>query len=209
MGCEEECWQQPELDQLRDENARLQELLQRALQEHVTDTRSLVAEIDRLREERANCAAEVVRLQVMLKALQEESQKATMEFVKVAAIAEAEIARLHGELQACGLDNEAYFNRCEEQAGEIKQLRGELELERKRLTTSEALRTGLIEVLDRHERALDRYRYAVVFAAAEAWDGAIDMRARFGWARALDRKEISDDEIAAIGKQYLDWEDGR
>ena len=61
----------------------------------------------------------------------------------------------------------------------------------------------------RLETALDRYRYAVCFAAAEAWDGAVDMRARFGWARGLDGKEMTDNEIARIGQLYLDWEDGR
>jgi hypothetical protein len=91
---------------------------------------------------------------------------------------------------------------------EIERLQAELELERRRLTTSEQLRTRLIAALAEREIALNRYRYAVIFAAADNWDGGIDMRARMGWARALDGKALTDDDVAAIGKQYLDWECG-
>jgi hypothetical protein len=40
--------------------------------------------------------------------------------------AAAEIDRLRGELHACGLDNEAYFNRCEELAETNAKLRASL-----------------------------------------------------------------------------------
>jgi hypothetical protein len=64
------------------------------------------------------------------------------------------------------------------------------------------------EIARLHE-TLDRYRYAVCFAAGEAWDGRIEMRARFGWARALDGKVMTDDDLARIGQSYLDWEGGK
>jgi chromosome segregation ATPase len=298
MSCDEGCWQQPELDELRAEVERLQGECEnwRKLRDHEIGLhRDMRAEIERLRQERADCAAEVMRLrdslhdeikmlrgdrancaaevmrlqaemqelrqclalahveigargadverrdaeiavlqerpssefvellqdqvrvlqdrgqkfeaeterlQAMFDGLQAENAKAVKVFVKVAAIAEAEIERLQAE-------KEQRRNRNDELLTRVGSLEAELELERHRLTTSEELRTGLIAAGAEREIALNRYRYAVVFAAAEAWDCGPDMRAVFGWARGLDGKAMTDDEVAAIGKQYLDWVDGK
>lgn len=52
--------------------------------------------------------------------------------------------------------------------------------------------------------ALLRYRYAVAWAAADAWDQKGETRKRFEWARANDeRAALSDDEMAMIGQEYL------
>lgn len=53
------------------------------------------------------------------------------------------------------------------------------------------------------EVALDRYRYAVEWSAADSWDGCPECRARLEWARSLDDKRLSVNEVAAIGKSFL------
>jgi hypothetical protein len=54
------------------------------------------------------------------------------------------------------------------------------------------------------QEQLDRYRYAVAFASADAWDNGIDMRWRFEWARILDPGGyLPDDKLAEVGKAYL------
>ena len=51
--------------------------------------------------------------------------------------------------------------------------------------------------------ALNRYRYAVAFANADAWDGGLDIRQRFAWARANDPGgNLSDNEVAAIACDF-------
>jgi hypothetical protein len=71
-----------------------------------------------------------------------------------------------------------------------------------------------IGILDKFEReagiaarqdaeALDRYRYAVAFAAADSWDGGPDMRQRLEWARANDPGgNLTNDRIAEIGQTF-------
>jgi Lar family restriction alleviation protein len=55
----------------------------------------------------------------------------------------------------------------------------------------------------RLEEALDRYRYAIAWVGADSWDHCDECRARLEWARSMDGRRLSDDEIAAVGKQYL------
>lgn len=69
--------------------------------------------------------------------------------------------------------------------------------------------TTLDEVLslrDENARLLSilmRYRYAVAFAAAEAWAGTAETRDRFEWARASDRHgNLSDGELAGVGAEF-------
>jgi hypothetical protein len=51
---------------------------------------------------------------------------------------------------------------------------------------------------------LDRYRYAVQWASADAWDAGGEMRARFEWARGEDRDAHLDNNRAAeIGQVFL------
>lgn len=51
---------------------------------------------------------------------------------------------------------------------------------------------------------LDRYRYAVHFASADAWDGGPDIRRRFEWARANDPQgRLTDNQAAVIGQRFL------
>lgn len=50
---------------------------------------------------------------------------------------------------------------------------------------------------------LDRYRYAVDWLAADSWDGCSDCRSRLVWARQLDDKRLTADELANIGREYL------
>ena len=50
---------------------------------------------------------------------------------------------------------------------------------------------------------LMRYRYAVAYAAADAWDGGIDIRRRFEWAHSLDPNgRLSNDEVAGVGADF-------
>jgi hypothetical protein len=52
--------------------------------------------------------------------------------------------------------------------------------------------------------ALNRYRYATEWAAAESWDNTEEVRARFEWARALDPCGIlSTGDLAHIGQDFL------
>ena len=52
-------------------------------------------------------------------------------------------------------------------------------------------------------RALDRYRYAHQFAAADSWNGGSDMRMRLEWAHSSDEgRHLTNNQIAAIGKLY-------
>ncbi len=53
------------------------------------------------------------------------------------------------------------------------------------------------------EEALDRYRYAIEWVAADSWDHCVDCRERLAWARQMDGKHLTADEIAAIGQKYL------
>jgi hypothetical protein len=98
-------------------------------------------------------------------------------------------------------------------------LRGEDERRQYRLKLApedaRALADWILKTLDpvhdNHSRiiceqatALDRYRYAVAWASADAWDHGSEMRARFTWARAEDDGAcLSNDRAAAIGKQFL------
>lgn len=53
------------------------------------------------------------------------------------------------------------------------------------------------------QAVLNRYRYAVAYAAADAWDGGLDLRRRFEWARSNDpARQLTDNEIAGIGKKF-------
>lgn len=64
-----------------------------------------------------------------------------------------------------------------------------------------------LDALEAKDAALDRYRYAVHYAGADAWDGGSDIRKRFEWARANDTDgHLSDNEAAAIGKLFLSAE---
>jgi len=51
------------------------------------------------------------------------------------------------------------------------------------------------------EAALNRYRYAVQWAAADSWDHCGDCRARLEWAKASDRR-LDANEMAAVGQQF-------
>lgn len=67
--------------------------------------------------------------------------------------------------------------------------------------------TAVIERLEaaaRHDaEALDRYRYAIAFAAADSWDGGPDMRQRLEWARASDPGgNLTNDRVAEIGQIF-------
>ncbi len=59
-------------------------------------------------------------------------------------------------------------------------------------------------LIDRQAAALNRYRYAVAFAGADAWDNGRDIRERFSWARMVDPVQLSDDCIAKLGSEFLD-----
>jgi hypothetical protein len=51
---------------------------------------------------------------------------------------------------------------------------------------------------------LDRYRYAVQWASADAWDAGGEMRARFEWARGEDRgAHLDNNRAAEIGQVFL------
>jgi hypothetical protein len=51
---------------------------------------------------------------------------------------------------------------------------------------------------------LDRYRYAVQWASADAWDAGGEMRARFEWARGEDRgAHLDNNRAAEIGQAFL------
>lgn len=50
---------------------------------------------------------------------------------------------------------------------------------------------------------LNRYRYAVHFASAEAWDQAAESRSRFEWARARDPGgSLEHNKAAEISRAY-------
>lgn len=53
--------------------------------------------------------------------------------------------------------------------------------------------------------ALDRYRYAYTWWAADAFDGGGEMRSRFNWAFGEDVHErMTEDRVAEVGKQFLE-----
>jgi hypothetical protein len=61
-----------------------------------------------------------------------------------------------------------------------------------------------VERITELQATIDRYRYAVHFASAVAWDGGPDIRSRFAWARCNDPGGmLTDDRTAEIGKAYL------
>jgi chromosome segregation ATPase len=74
---------------------------------------------------------------------------------------EDEIERLRMELHACGLDNEIYFNRCEELATEIVILRDQLG---EALVRENNLRAAL-ERLDRQRQIAERDKTPVPYWA--------------------------------------------
>lgn len=49
---------------------------------------------------------------------------------------------------------------------------------------------------------LQRYRYAVEFAAAESWDMTPETVHRLKWAKGLDGMELSADETATIASEF-------
>jgi hypothetical protein len=52
---------------------------------------------------------------------------------------------------------------------------------------------------------IDRYRYAIAFAAADAWDGGYDIRQRFEWARTNDPGgHMTNNRVAEIGRAFLE-----
>lgn len=62
----------------------------------------------------------------------------------------------------------------------------------------------LLAEIERLKVDLDRYRYAVSWASADAWDGGKEIRQRLEWARDMDRREsFTENEIAAICQSYL------
>lgn len=75
----------------------------------------------------------------------------------------------------------------------------ECRLERNGLQRIAAERAGVIERL---EQALNRCRYAVAWSAADSWDGCHECRARLEWARSLDEKRLTADELAAVAKLF-------
>ncbi len=57
---------------------------------------------------------------------------------------------------------------------------------------------------EKMEEALNRYRYAITWVAADSWDHCGDCRARLEWALAMDPGErLTQDQIAAVGKTFL------
>ena len=61
----------------------------------------------------------------------------------------------------------------------------------------------LLAEVERLRKALDRYRYATQWTAADAWDFCSDCRERIRWAHSCDHDCLSVNEVAAIGKQFL------
>jgi hypothetical protein len=61
-----------------------------------------------------------------------------------------------------------------------------------------------VAALRRRTADLDRYRYAVQWASADAWDAGGEMRARFEWARGEDRgAHLDNNRAAEIGQVFL------
>jgi DNA repair exonuclease SbcCD ATPase subunit len=97
---------------------------------------------------------------------------------------------------------------------EVDALRAELAAVREKATTDTAefwkcVRerddkiNRLVKELAAVREALDRYRYAVAFACADAWDGGADIRQRFAWARANDAEgHLSNNRVAEIGQTF-------
>ena len=56
---------------------------------------------------------------------------------------------------------------------------------------------------DRMAEALDRYRYAVEWVAADSWDHCSDCRARLAWARWSDGEAMDPNQTATIGQIFL------
>lgn len=51
---------------------------------------------------------------------------------------------------------------------------------------------------------IDRYRYAIAWAAADSWDGCDDCRQRLEWALSMDPHDVMNgDEMAEIGKTFF------
>jgi len=55
--------------------------------------------------------------------------------------------------------------------------------------------------------ALDRYRYAVAWAAADSWDQSEESQTRFEWARSRDPVRVIDvslDDTARIARGFYE-----
>jgi hypothetical protein len=58
---------------------------------------------------------------------------------------------------------------------------------------------------ERLTAALNRYRYAYAWWAADAFDGGGEMRSRFNWAFGEDQHQrMTEDEVAKVGQQFLE-----
>lgn len=62
---------------------------------------------------------------------------------------------------------------------------------------------ALLAEVERLREAIDRYRYATQWTAADAWDFCSDCRERIRWAHAHDPDRLSVNEVADIGKAFL------
>lgn len=68
-----------------------------------------------------------------------------------------------------------------------------------------AVMQALVDAVEEQSAAIDRYRYAWHWWAADSFDGSWEMRARFTWARGEDVEgDMTADEVARVGNQFLE-----